>query len=70
VFAWRYLGKEGREIGESDLFGDRDAAETWMGEAWSELLDRGVEQVVLEDRGRGRTLYRMGLGESSSDPRT
>jgi hypothetical protein len=64
VFVWRYLGKEGREIGESDPFGDRDAAETWMGEAWSELLDRGVEQVALEDRGRRRTVYRMGLGES------
>jgi hypothetical protein len=64
VFVWRYLGEEGRELGESDPFGDRDAAEAWMGEAWSDLLDRGVEQVALEDRGRGRTVYRMGLGES------
>jgi hypothetical protein len=64
VFVWRYLGAAGEEIGESDPFGDRDAAEAWMGEAWSDLRDREVEQVALEDRDRGRTIYRMDLGES------
>jgi hypothetical protein len=63
MFVWRYLDDDDGEIGESDPFGDRDAAEAWMGEAWSDLLDRGVQHVALEDRDRGRTIYRMGLGE-------
>jgi hypothetical protein len=33
-----------------------------MGEAWSDLRARGIEEVVLEEDGRER--YRMGLGEA------
>jgi hypothetical protein len=64
MFGWRYLDAEGREVGTSEPFADRAAAEGWMGEAWSDLLGRGVEEVVLVDRDRGKTLYRMGLRES------
>jgi hypothetical protein len=64
VFAWRYLDAEGREAGVSEPFRDREAAEAWMGEAWSDLLARGVEEVVLVDRERDRTVYRMGLREA------
>lgn len=63
VFVWRYLDAGGGAAGESEPFTDRQAAEAWLGEAWSDLLGRGVEEVILEDRGRGRTLYRMGLRE-------
>jgi hypothetical protein len=36
-----------------------------MGDAWSGLRERGVEEVVLMDEERGRRIYRMGLaGES------
>jgi hypothetical protein len=64
VFVWRYLDVAGDDIGESESFEEREAAETWLGEAWSGLLNRGVEEVALEDRDRGRTLYRMGLREA------
>lgn len=56
---WRYEDADGRDVGGSDPFPDRVAAEEWMGEAWARLLERGVERVVLiED---GRRSYRMGL---------
>lgn len=61
MLEWRYLDAEGRDVGVSESFDDRERAEAWMGEAWSDLLERGVEEVVLVDRDRGRTLYRMGL---------
>jgi hypothetical protein len=64
VFVWLYLGPEGVAAGESEPFPDRQAAEAWLGETWSDLLARGVEEVVLEDRDRGRTLYRMGLRDT------
>jgi hypothetical protein len=61
VFAWRFLDGNGEEIGSSDRFPDREAAEAWMGEAWADLRDRGVEAVVLIDQQGDRPLYRMGL---------
>jgi hypothetical protein len=64
VFEWRYLDADGQDVGGSDPFEDRDRAESWMGEAWSGLLGRGVEEVVLVDRDRDRTVYRMGLREA------
>ena len=64
MFEWRYLDREGRDAGVSEPFGDRAEAEEWMGEAWSDLLARGVETVALVDRDDGRTLYRMGLREA------
>lgn len=64
MFVWRYLDAQGARTGESGLFADREAAESWLGETWADLLARGVEEVVLEDHDRGRTLYRMGLREA------
>ena len=64
MFEWRYLDAQGGDVGTSEQFADRASAEAWMGEAWSDLLGRGVEEVVLVDREGGRTLYRMGLRES------
>lgn len=64
MFAWRYLDAEGEETGRSEPFDDREAAEAWMGEAWADLLARGVEEVALVDLDRDRTLYRMGLREA------
>ncbi|HJV05229.1 MAG TPA: hypothetical protein VJ868_08205 [Actinomycetota bacterium] len=62
TFAWRYLGPDGEGRGTSEPFPDRAAAETWMGEAWSDLRARGIEEVILEEDGREG--YRMGLGEA------
>jgi hypothetical protein len=62
-FTWAYLDESGGEVGRSEAFSDRDAAEQWMGEIWADLLERGVEQVALEDGDRGTRVYRMGLRE-------
>jgi len=59
---WRYLGSGGQDLGASDPFDDRGAAEEWMGDAWSGLLADGVEEVALEED--GRLIYRMGLREA------
>lgn len=40
---WRY----GAGPARSDGFADRAEAEEWLGEAWSELLDQGVDEVTL-----------------------
>jgi hypothetical protein len=61
MFAWRYLDEAGNVLGESHHFADQAAAETWMGEAWSDLRDRGVEEVVLVEVEADRSVYRMGL---------
>jgi hypothetical protein len=59
---WRYEDAEGRDLGASDTFPDRAAAEGWMGDAWPGLLERGIEVVVLFESGEKR--YRMGLRET------
>ena len=64
MFTWRYLDASGGEAGTSERFADREAAEAWMGEPWAELLDRGIEHVVLVDEAAGKTIYRMGLREA------
>jgi hypothetical protein len=61
MFTWRYLDEAGNVLGESHGFADQSAAERWMGEAWSDLRDRGVEEVVLVEVEADRSIYRMGL---------
>ncbi len=61
MFRWRYLDSSRNEIGSSDPFERREDAESWMGDAWSDLLERGVENVELVDA--DRRLYEMGLRE-------
>jgi hypothetical protein len=67
MFAWRYLDNEGEELGASDSFQDRDAAEAWISVAWSDLHDNGIEEVILIDLDRGDVLYRMGLAEEPAE---
>jgi hypothetical protein len=67
MFVWRYLDHEGQEIGSSELFGDREAAESWMGLSWADLHDNGIEEVVLVDADRGDALYRMGLAQEAAE---
>ncbi|MGZ5291542.1 MAG: hypothetical protein ACXWXQ_02315 [Actinomycetota bacterium] len=62
MFAWTYLDQDGREVGRSPGFADADAAEDWIGSSWQDLLENGVEEVVLFDHARARKVYRMGLG--------
>jgi hypothetical protein len=60
-FAWDYLDADGADVGRSETFAGREAAEEWMGEAWEDLLERGIEEVALIDLDRGNRVYRMGL---------
>lgn len=62
MFSWRYVDGKGEEAGASERFPDRQRAEAWMGEAWADLLDRGIEEVILVDEERERDIFRMGLG--------
>jgi hypothetical protein len=62
VFAWTYLDQAGEEVGRSPRFPDAEAAEDWIGTSWRDLLENGIEAVVLFDQDRDRTVYRMGLG--------
>lgn len=62
-FAWDYFDAGGAEVGRSEVFAGREAAEEWMGLAWQDLLDRGVEEVALVDLDRSERAYRMGLAE-------
>jgi len=61
-FRWEYLDADGKPAGRSEAFEQRSAAEEWMGQAWEELAERAVQEVVLRDEDADRTLYRMGLG--------
>lgn len=71
MFAWRYLDAAGDVAGWSDRFDSRPDAEAWIGEAWADLLDDGVEEVELvelqatpgPDPASGRAVFRMSLRE-------
>jgi hypothetical protein len=62
MFGWTYLDRSGEEVGRSRRFDDAEQAEEWIGSSWPELLEQGVEAVVLVDDEHERVLYRMGLG--------
>lgn len=62
-FTWAFLDEAGGEVGRSEVFPGREEAEDWMGRCWQDLLERGVEQVALEDGARGSRVYRMALRE-------
>jgi hypothetical protein len=66
-FAWRYLSAADEEIGRSEPFADRAAAEEWLGSSWEDLSDRGAEAVELVkvvEGSMGVPVYRMPLGPS------
>jgi hypothetical protein len=62
MLEWSLLDGSGIEVGHSPHFADVEAAEDWFGATWRDLMESGVEEVVLFDRQRGQRLYRMGLG--------
>lgn len=62
MYAWTLFDGAGEEVGHSPRFPDAEAAEEWIGSSWPDLLENGVEEVVLYDHSRGCRLYRMGLG--------
>ena len=62
MFSWTYLDRSGEEVGRSPVFDEAEQAEGWIGSSWPDLLEQGVEVVILRDGELERDLYRMGLG--------
>ena len=62
MFEWTYLDGAGDEVGRSQAFEHAEQAEEWIGASWPDLLERGIEAVILRDGERDRDVYRMGLG--------
>ena len=61
AWTWRYETTGGAPAPKqgSESFPTQSDAESWLGEAWRDLLDSGVDQVsLLED---GRVEYTMPL---------
>jgi hypothetical protein len=62
-WTWRYETVDGSSVspaaGTDQSFGNQADAESWLGEAFRELLDQGVDQVTLLDD--GAPAYTMGL---------
>jgi hypothetical protein len=48
-WTWRCHDASGAEVGSADSpgFPNQADAESWLGEAWRELLEDGVESVTL-----------------------
>jgi hypothetical protein len=48
TFPWRFESSDGAAVERaSDRFPSQADAESWVGEAWADLLAEGVDQVVL-----------------------
>ena len=62
MFAWTFLDGAGDEVGRSQTFECAEQAEEWIGASGPDLLERGVEAVILRDGEREGDVYRMGLG--------
>jgi hypothetical protein len=46
-WSWRYERADGESVGASSEFPTQADAESWLGTAWRELLDTGIDQVTL-----------------------
>ena len=60
AWTWRFEDATGRPVdGQSEAFSSQSDAESWLGQAWRDLVSAGTVNVVLsEDE---RVEYRMGL---------
>jgi hypothetical protein len=56
AWSWRYESSAGNAVEPATpaarAFPTQSDAETWIGESWRELLDAGVDQVVLLEEER------------------
>jgi len=57
AWTWRYENSDGALVTSDDapiaeMFPTQGDAETWIGEIWRELLDAGVDAVVLLEDGQ------------------
>ncbi|MET1039211.1 MAG: hypothetical protein ABW075_13135 [Aeromicrobium sp.] len=49
TWTWAFENSAGDVTGRSDVFESRGDAESWVGEAFGDLLEQGVDQVRLFD---------------------
>ncbi|WP_354639798.1 hypothetical protein [Kitasatospora camelliae] len=66
VWTWRYEREDGTEVvqaGGGEEFASQGDAESWIGEVWKQLLDDGVDRVVLVED--GRDIYPMSLHDAA-----
>ena len=62
-WSWRYEDLSGQPVdGPSETFASQADAESWIGQAWRNLVSEGVATVVLVED--DRTEYRMSLAPS------
>jgi hypothetical protein len=59
-WAWGYVTR-GEACGASKEFESRDAAEAWLSESWTKLVESRIEEVELAED--GEVAYRMKLSE-------
>ncbi len=54
AWTWRYEAADGTTVDgpAAETFPNQSDAESWLGEAWRELLEAGVHQVTLLDGDR------------------
>ncbi|MBT8227573.1 MAG: hypothetical protein KJO75_19050 [Dactylosporangium sp.] len=66
AWTWRYEDAAGRPIdGPSETFPSQSDAESWLGQAWKDLVAAGAcASVLCED---DRTEYRMDLCSSGGE---
>jgi hypothetical protein len=48
-WTWRLEKADGSNIGTSESFDSRGDAESWVGEEFEDLLEKGIDQVTLFD---------------------
>ena len=44
---WTFESDAGEPLGQSETFDSRSDAESWVGESFPELLERGIDRVRL-----------------------
>ncbi len=49
AWIWKFEKEDATVVGESEEFESRSDAESWVGEAFADLLDDGIDQVRLFD---------------------
>lgn len=47
AWIWQFEKTDGTNVGASEAFESRGDAESWVGEAFEDLLHEGIDQVVL-----------------------
>jgi hypothetical protein len=49
TWTWAFESSSGDVIGRSEVFESRGDAESWVGEAFGDLVEQGIDQVRLFD---------------------